>query len=877
MASGLFDDVPNVGAKRTSSTPPSPSTTAGGGLFDDVPDAKKTSAPSAEPTTALDVATDPLRGFNKGLAEVVSAPYRALDWAVETASGGRYGLPDIQNMPVWSYYLNPKKPTTTAGRYLQRAGEAVGAAAVPAGTVLGIAGRATQAAGPATTTLGGIARDAINAVRAAPAQTLALDAASAASSGIGAQAAEDMGYGPTGQMVGAMVGGLTPAGIMAYRTPSNTGIGTTTGATIARRRATEAAADAEAFVRQDVRPFGPAFNQGPVASVGKQITETPYVGAPLRNNLDETMQDAAAAVDRTAGQISATATPEEAGRAVQRGLQRFSSDGVERLEPGRLTGLGIQPYQPIQPPTIMSAAAARRLQQAEAIRQQERQAIIVRETQAGASMDNAVQTAMREVPDLALARNQLYTARRSAPDLSDAELARVIETPATQTSFAARREALYEYAWRQVPTMLRSDGRVNTRRLSPTSTRQALRQIDGQVASNISGQGTLNGPLANRIRNPNAHFSLDDLRSIRTEIGRAMSEFNPAQQTLSQSQLRNLYGAVSRDIEVGVQDIANRALLRSRLNPADPDYIASDVANRAAQALRAFQRADRYNRSGMTAIERFERVMGTENPQAAAQALINRATDGTRGNMQMVRAAMSPLRPEDRASFASVLVRELGRPVDSARGVVQEVGWSPSSFVTRYNKLSPEARDLMFSPEHRQAIDDLFRIANRLSNVDALANTSRSGTNTINIGGGVAAVGSAVTGDFVTPLAIGGSMLGTSILMSRPAYTQWMVRYMQLRAAVREGTDRTIAPLLRHVSGLERMAHDNPALWPAYIAVSTETEGMTGKPANADAAKASPQAATRLLSQARNALRRGAERSAVEDRLRALGVDPRDL
>lgn len=38
-----------------------------------------------------------------------------------------------------------------------------------------------------------------------------------------------------------------------------------------------------------------------------------------------------------------------------------------------------------------------------------------------------------------------------------------------------------------------------------------------------------------------------------------------------------------------------------------------------------------------------------------------------------------------------------------------------------------------------------------------------------------------------------------------------------------------------------------------------------------------PTPTSRLLSQARNALRRGADRSSVEDRLRALGVDPRDL
>ena len=174
--------------------------------------------------------------------------------------------------------------------------------------------------------------------------------------------------------------------------------------------------------------------------------------------------------------------------------------------------------------------------------------------------------------------------------------------------------------------------------------------------------------------------------------------------------------------------------------------------------------------------------------------------------------------------MASLVVREMGTPVNSARGAAQEFDFSPSSFVTRYRALAPDARDLLFTPQHQQALDDLFRVANRVANVEALANSSRSATNAMNVGGAGAALASMAAGDVVTPLAVGGGGYAASLLMSRPAWTRWMVRYLQLRAAVARGTDRSIAPLVRHITGLEQRARQTPELWPVYEAIVRDNE-----------------------------------------------------
>ncbi len=828
---------------------------------------------------AGDMAMDPVRGFNKGLATVVTAPYRALDWALEKASGNQIGLPDVDKMPFWSQYLNQPEATSKTGEYLRAGGEGIGAAAVPMAATMQAA-KAAPLAEHATSTLGGIWQNTLNAVRTNPGAAVAVDTASAAGSGIGAKAAEDQGAGPVGKFAGAVVGGLVPGGIVAYRYPTNTPIGTQTGQSMARRRATEAERDAEAFDALDVRTFGPAFNQGPVASIGKQVAETPILGAPLKNNFDETMQDAANAARSISTDISATSMPETAGRNIQRGLERYGRDNIRTIDEDRLTAIGVNPNAPIPAQSIMSGEARNRLAQAETIRNTDRAAAYNQAIANGATPDEATRIANRQVPALAQGTHNAVLARRGAEDLSDAEIGRIITAPSVDTSFRTKQEALYEQAWRQLPTQMRSNNTANPQRVAAVNSRQAMAQIEGQVANQISGQATIGGPLAGRLMNPRTHFSLPELRAIRTEVGRSMDEYNPTQQTLSQSQLRSLYASLSRDIEVGVQDLANRALINSRLPTADPAHVPVQVANQAARALRYFQRADTYTRAGMERMERFNTVLGTDNPQQAAQRLITAATDSTKGNMQMVRAAAGALRPEDRAEFSAMLVQELGRPINSARGIVQEVGWSPNSFVTRYTNMSPEARAMFFDTEHREAIDNLFRVANRLSNVESLTNTSRSGTNTINLGGAAAGVGSLAAGNIAVPLSIGGSMAATSILMSRPTYTAWMIRYMQLRAAVRDGSDRSIAPLMRHVSGLERLTHDNPALWPAYAAVASETQNLQSErqPDKATASKPTADLSeSRLLSQGRDALRRGAPRAEVEKRLRAMGVDPGKL
>lgn len=597
---------------------------------------------------------------------------------------------------------------------------------------------------------------------------------------------------------------LGPGSAAAVRSLSER-IGTVTGEQIAARRAGEAARDVAAHEALDIRPFGPSFNQGPVASIGKQLTETYGIGSPLRNALDETYQGMGQAAQRIADDISPVATAETAGAAAQRGLDRFRYSRLAELDPPAVRAQGIDPQAPMSPLTVMSRGAAETAEEAARIWPQ-------------IGGRSATTSRGVEVPS-ARPLGETLTTRTTAEMLDDGQLARLVRAPATETSVATRAEALYERAWRAMPGMMRVNETANGNLLAAVNTRNALRELQGHIANDISGQRIINGDLAARLLNPRSNITFADMRAVRTEIGRALANRNPLQQTLDQGQLKSLYAAISRDMEVGLETLANRAAIRTQAGGNRGDQVSVDVARQAAGALRAFRTADRYYRASMERMDRFSSVLQAQSPEQAANRLVQASMSGNRGDIRQFRAAMAGLRPEERAEFGAMVVRNLGTPNPSARGMVQEHGFSAQSFVTNYQRMSPEARSLAFTPQHQQALDRLFRVANRIANVEALANHSRTGTNMLNMSAIAGAGTTLAGGDILTPLAIGGAGLGTSVLMSRPAYVNWMSRYLQLVADVRSGASQTINPLLRHVAGLDRMAGHNPELKSVQAAI----------------------------------------------------------
>ena len=569
-------------------------------------------------------------------------------------------------------------------------------------------------------------------------------------------------------------------------------------------RATQLANDVAAFRRQGVPTPGVMFSEGPVASIGKQLSETPFVGAPVRNAIEDVTARTGQAVERVADAMGGAQSFDEAGLTIGRGLERYRSAGLDEIEPGVVQSLGINPTSAAPANQQMSGGAARAAQQAAPIRQQ-----------IGATTTTTTRGQQFAAGAPTQTTAQFLTRRTNVEDLSSAELGRVIRSPAADTSFASRAEALYERAWRMVPNRERSDSSVNPNLVAPVNTRIALQQIDAQIANQIAGQSAVNGELFARLTNPRSNITLSDLRAIRTEVGRAMSSTNPLHASLNRGQLASVYAAISRDVEIGLETLANRAAIdysRGRLSEAG--------ARQAAQALRAMRTADRYFRSGMGRVERFNSLLSVDNPERAAQRLVSAAIEGGRGNIGMVVMARSALREDEWGQISGLLLREMGRPNPSARGVAQEVGFSPAAFLTKWTRMDPRARQAFFGTEHATAINDLEHIIRRAADVEATTNTSRSATNALNLSGVLAAGGAIAAGDGGLTL-IGSTISAGAVakLLASPALTRWLVRYAQIKA--RPG-NAPRAIMASHLGLLASMAARNQDLAPVVHEIGSQ-------------------------------------------------------
>ncbi len=570
------------------------------------------------------------------------------------------------------------------------------------------------------------------------------------------------------------------------------------------QRAAQMAEDLAAHERANVPVFAPAFGKAPTKMVAKGLSEVYGIGAPLQYALENTYSGMAERAGQIANQLAPAATYDSAGAALQAGLDRYKTAGVRRIDPGVLAERGIEPLAPVQREEIMARGAANRAAEAAPIRQ--------------VNQGGTAQTARGVEVPAARGLDQTILARRGAADLSDVELDALIRARADETSFGVRSEALYEHADRQLPPQMRINETANPQLLAPVNTQRAIAGMRAEAERTRIPGGVVNGRYAGLAERVRTNVTLPTLRAMRTAVGRDLANFSYGETGLDRTQLNTLYRALSRDQEIAYQDLANRAHIQSRVSPNRPDYVSPQTARAADRALYEFRRADRYFRQGIERMDTFLNVVKASRPEAAAQKMITAATEGGKGDMRMFTNAMSALRPEERQQFASLVIREMGKPIPSARGIAQDVGFSPSSFTTRATKMDQRAFDLIFPGEHGRAVRDLIQIANRLANVERFENVSGSGRMSVNVTGILAGIASLSTGNIVPAVAAAGSGWTIAAMLSHPAYARWLVNYARFKAAGARG-ERAITSLIGQLASYAAGDH---RLVPLYRAALLE-------------------------------------------------------
>lgn len=249
------------------------------------------------------------------------------------------------------------------------------------------------------------------------------------------------------------------------------------------------------------------------------------------------------------------------------------------------------------------------------------------------------------------------------------------------------------------------------------------------------------------------------MKELRTRIGEKLADmgFGIGDSSIARSDLKRLYAALSQDMKEAVSNIP--------------------------EAKQALNRANAYHAAGMSRIDALSRVI---DKNGGPEAVFNAATSGTKDGATTLRAVMQSLRPDEQKVLASTIVRRLGK---SAPGQQNAEGdqFSMSTFLTNWNKLSPEAKSNIFGRFGKGFSDDMDAVARMASNVRAgskvFANPSGTATAGLQLGTAGAFIMSALTGH---PGTAGGIAAGAGAanlaarLMTNPAFVRFLKRHIDV-------------------------------------------------------------------------------------------------
>ncbi|WP_422096341.1 hypothetical protein [Variovorax sp.] len=280
-----------------------------------------------------------------------------------------------------------------------------------------------------------------------------------------------------------------------------------------------------------------------------------------------------------------------------------------------------------------------------------------------------------------------------------------------------------------------------------------IRSIEDAIqADTAAGRGGLMGTGgANKL-------PFEAVKKTRTLVGGEIAD-NTIASDVPRSKWRPLYGALTDDLQA-----------------------AADAAG--PQASNAFSRANDYSRAGMNRLERIAPFMDTASPEQAFTQLART----TKENTSTLQAVKKSIPESARGTVAGTVIERLGK---ARNGMQNDAGtaWSPETFLTNWNAMSPSARSELFSGfknarEAREAVESVARATSMMrDNSRIWANPSGTAAATTARGmlASVPATAAAALGGVLNPwvpAGIAGGLLvsnGAARYLTSPKTVDFMV------------------------------------------------------------------------------------------------------
>lgn len=322
-----------------------------------------------------------------------------------------------------------------------------------------------------------------------------------------------------------------------------------------------------------------------------------------------------------------------------------------------------------------------------------------------------------------------------------------------------------------------------------------LEALRGKVSKVSTGVLDAQGNPITREITEGGSLSWNDLKQLRSRIGEEIGDQILGEGTLK-SDLRHLYGSLSDDMRATAE----------KQGPA---------------ALRSFDRANTLYREGQ---ERLERVWtsllgkdGERTPEAAASFIQRMTRDGkSTSDIAQLAELRRTLKPDEWAQVSNGLIRLMGQV-----GNAESRSFTPSTFVTSFDNLAPEAKNVLFGGAGkplRQNLEEFTDVVRRIAANDGTRNVSGTayGVGALVSQGAGAGVGMSIAGPYLGPIlgiaASHGAAYNMANLWTNPQFVRWATGYAKMVAGASRSGNFTQGAVGSQMSALSRIATTQPII-----------------------------------------------------------------
>lgn len=239
-----------------------------------------------------------------------------------------------------------------------------------------------------------------------------------------------------------------------------------------------------------------------------------------------------------------------------------------------------------------------------------------------------------------------------------------------------------------------------------------------------------------------------------------------------------------------------RAALKKIYGSISEDMKAAIVANGGEKGLQAFNKA---NNAFARSQELLEKSINPLIEAKTPESVYSLALSGSKQGGSNIKPIMTALNPTQKDFVRGTIVKKMGTQNAGLQDATGEV-FSPNKFLTEWNKLSPEARKNIFTPDQVKAVNNLNKAIASIKETSKIANKSNTvpGLTWAGLGLGVAA-------SPITAVAAGKTILGARAfaeLFANPNFVRWLAKAPKVQPK----------ELPKYISELSVITAANPAI-----------------------------------------------------------------